>query len=110
MAIIGLDIGTTGCKAHVFDNTLTLVGSASREYAVDIPNPDWAEQDAEHVWSLAKECLREATKKTNSQGNIDAIGFSVQGEAITPVNENGDAIRATILGMDTRAGAQDNIS
>jgi len=109
MAIIGLDIGTTGCKAHVFDNTLTLVGSASREYAVDIPNPDWAEQDAEHVWSLAKECLREATKKTNSQGNIDAIGFSVQGEAITPVNENGDAIRATILGMDTRAGAQNKI-
>ena len=36
MALIGLDIGTTGCKAHIFDDELHLLGSASREYAVDI--------------------------------------------------------------------------
>ena len=109
MAIIGLDIGTTGCKAHVFNNKLNLIGSASREYVVDIPNPNWAEQDAEHVWTLAKECLREATQKTNTQATIEAIGFSVQGEAVTPVDQNGYAIRATILGMDTRTDAQNEI-
>ncbi len=63
MALIGLDVGTTGCKAHVFSEDLILQASASREYAVDIPYPQWAEQDAEKVWTLAKECLRESVAK-----------------------------------------------
>ena len=106
MALIGLDIGTTGCKAHIFDDELQLLGSESREYAVDIPYPDWAEQDAENVWSLARECIKAGVEKTNSQDTIKAIGFSVQGEAVTAVDEKGRAIRATILGMDTRTDAQ----
>ena len=73
MALIGLDIGTTGCKAHVFSEDLNLLASASREYAVDIPHPQWAEQDAEKVWILAKECLRESVAKARccrfGQGN-----------------------------------------
>lgn len=108
MALIGLDIGTTGCKAHFFDNELHLIGSASREYPVDIPHPDWAEQNAENVWALAKECIREGAEKTNTRDTVQAIGFSVQGEAITAVDRHGNAIRATILGMDTRTDAQND--
>ena len=47
MKLVGLDVGTTGCKAAIFDTAGTLLTSASREYAVDIPHPTWAEQDAE---------------------------------------------------------------
>ncbi|NIV34560.1 MAG: hypothetical protein GWN58_35395, partial [Anaerolineae bacterium] len=35
MHLVGLDIGTTGCKAAVFDDTGALLSSASREYPVD---------------------------------------------------------------------------
>jgi len=105
MRFIGLDIGTTGCKAVVFDATGNLLASASREYAVDIPHPNWAEQDAEHVCKLAQDALREAITTAGSE-DIVALGLSVQGEAVMPVNARGQALRPAILGMDTRTGEQ----
>jgi len=106
MALIGLDIGTTGCKAHVFSEDLRILASASREYAVDIPHPQWAEQDAEKVWVLAKECLRESVAKAGVASSVKAISLSVQGEAVTPVDGSGKALRPMILGMDTRTDEQ----
>lgn len=106
MALIGLDIGTTGCKAHVFSDELKLTASASCEYAVDIPHPQWAEQDAEKVWALAKECLREGVGKAGVADSVRAIGVSVQGEAVAPVDKQGNALRPMILGMDTRTDEQ----
>ena len=106
MTLIGLDIGTTGCKAHIFNDDLKLVASASREYSVDFPHPQWAEQDAEAVWTQAKECLYEGAQKARVTKSIKAIGLSVQGEAVAPVNKDGNALRPMILGMDTRTDAQ----
>jgi xylulokinase len=103
--LLGLDIGTTGCKAILFDTDGTLLAKAGREYAVDFPHPQWAEQDIEAVWRLAQEAIREAVK-TAGICEIAAIALSVHGEAITPVDAKGNALRPTILGMDTRTGAQ----
>jgi xylulokinase len=103
--LVGLDIGTTGCKASVFDEAGALLAGASRDYAVDIPNPSWAEQDAENVWRLAQEALREAIATAGSR-EVVGIGLSVQGEAVMPVDISGQALRPAILGMDTRTGEQ----
>ena len=105
MQLAGLDIGTTGCKAAIFDEVGTLLASASREYAVDIPHPTWAEQDAENVWRLAQDALGEAIAAAGTR-EIVAIGLSVQGEAVMPVDARGRALRPAILGMDTRVGRQ----
>jgi xylulokinase len=107
MHLIGLDIGTTGCKAALFDTVGMLIQHASREYTVDIPQPTWAEQDAEHVWTLAQEVLHELMS-TQPTAEVAAIGLSVQGEAIIPVDAAGCALRPAILGMDTRTGAQND--
>jgi xylulokinase len=107
MELVGLDIGTTGCKASVFDLGGTLLGSASREYAVDMPHPTWAEQDAENVWRLAQAALGEALGKAGA-GEVVAIGLSVQGEAVMPVDAAGQALRPAILGMDTRTEVQND--
>jgi xylulokinase len=105
MPLAGMDIGTTGCKAAIFDEEGILLSSASREYSVDIPQPTWAEQDAEKVWRLAQDALREAIA-TAGVPQIAAIGLSVQGEAVMPVDEQGRALRPAILGMDSRTGEQ----
>ncbi len=105
MRLIGLDIGTTGCKASLFDVTGALLASTSREYAVQIPQPGWAEQDAEEVWRLAQEALREAIALA-AASDVGAIGLSVQGEAVMPVDAAGRPLRPAILGMDTRTGPQ----
>lgn len=105
MDLIGLDIGTTGCKAALFRDDGTLIVSASREYAVDIPQPQWAEQDAERVWALAQDALRQAIAEAGAP-DVAAIGLSVQGEAVAPVDPQGRPLRPMMLGMDTRTDAQ----
>ena len=95
MSLIGLDIGTTGCKALLFDNDGALLAKASREYPVDFPHPQWAEQDLENVWRLAQDAIREAIGAANVT-DVAAIGLSVHGEAITPVDTSGRALRPTI--------------
>ncbi len=104
MRILGLDIGTTGCKATVFEDSGELLGKASREYSIDIPHPGWAEQDPEEVWRLAQQAIAEVLLKT--AGHVSAVGLSVQGEAIIPVDKKGHALRPAILGMDTRTDEQ----
>lgn len=101
MSVIGLDIGTTGCKAIVFSDDWRILGHGKREYSILTPQANWAEQDAELVWELAIESLAEAV----SQSQVDpprAMTLSVQGEAIIPVDKHGKPLRNTILGMDTR--------
>jgi xylulokinase len=107
MNLIGLDIGTTGCKAALFTDDGVLLGSANREYPVDIPLPGWAEQDAERVWRLAQEALRQVLAAAGVK-RVAAVGLSVQGEAIMPVDAGGQALRPVILGMDTRTGGQND--
>ncbi len=101
MSLIGLDIGTTGCKAMVFAADGAVLSSARREYTIQTPRPAWAEQDAEQVWALAWQCLGEAVAGTLADPPV-ALALSCQGEAVIPVDAAGRALRPAILGMDTR--------
>jgi xylulokinase len=101
MSIIGLDIGTTGCKAIVFSDDWRVIGQGKREYSILTPQTHWAEQDAELVWKLAVESLAEAISQSKSNPT-KAMALSVQGEAVIPVDKKGRPLRNAILGMDTR--------
>jgi xylulokinase len=105
MSLIGLDIGTTGCKAIVFSSDGKILGQGAREYSILTPHPNWAEQDAERVWQLAWDALSEAVALA-SDDPPRALALSCQGEAIIPVNDQGQALRPAILGMDTRTAAE----
>ncbi len=105
MSLIGLDIGTTGCKAVVFSIDGDILGRAARDYPVLTPQPQWAEQDAELVWRLAWECLREAVAQVRNDPPA-AMALSCQGEAVMPVDAGGNPLRPVMLGMDTRTGEQ----
>jgi xylulokinase len=101
MSMIGLDIGTTGCKAIVFSEDWQIVGQDKREYSILTPQTHWAEQDAELVWELAIESLADAINQSKADPPR-AMALSVQGEAVIPVDKQGKPIRNAILGMDTR--------
>ena len=49
---LGLDIGTSGAKCVLMDETPRLVASAGQEYPILTPRPGWAEQDPE-TWVAA---------------------------------------------------------
>jgi xylulokinase len=93
--LLGLDVGTTGCKAVLFDEDGTLLATARREYAVDLPRPSWAEQDIERVWALAQEALAQAIAAAGAR-EVAAISLSVHGEAVTPVDAAGRPLRPKI--------------
>jgi len=108
MSTVGLDIGTAGCKAIVFDDEGRVLGQGAREYPILTPRPGWAEQDAEAVWQQARDALHEACEAVTTAHDDPptALALSVQGEAIIPVDHAGKPLRPAILGMDTRTGAE----
>ncbi len=107
MYFIGLDVGTTGCKAAVYDETGRSFGKSYREFNVLHPAPGWSEQDPELVWDSVVFVLREAIRQTKDRGahaeDFAAICTSVLGEEIMPVDRNFNPLRSSILGMDYRA-------
>jgi hypothetical protein len=47
--LAGVDIGTSGAKAVLFDLAGKSLASACQEYPCTYPGPGWVEQDADHV-------------------------------------------------------------
>lgn len=104
--LLGLDIGTTGCKAMVFEPEGRPLARAFREYGIVCDAPAKAEQDAERVWELTREVLREAVAGAGAGGAVRALSVSVQGDAIIPVDRDFHALHPAILGMDYRSAPQ----
>jgi xylulokinase len=48
--LIGLDIGTTGCKATILDRKGTILETDYQEYPVIHPQPGYDELNSERVW------------------------------------------------------------
>ncbi len=46
MSLLGIDVGTSGCKAAVFSEEGRLLSSAYEEYDCQRPQPGWAELDS----------------------------------------------------------------
>jgi len=108
--VCGLDIGTTRCKAAILDQNGNVVSSASSEYTVLVPQPGYAEQNVESVWKAVLSCLAKAVEAIPFQYTPpEAIGLSVQGEAVIPVGSNGEPLRDAILGMDTRTERENKL-
>ena len=50
MSLLGIDVGTTGCKVIAFREDGTLLAQAYGEYPLTHPQPGWSELDANVVW------------------------------------------------------------
>ena len=48
--LLGLDIGTSATKTVLFDETMKVIASASKEYPMYQPQNGWAEQNRAKDW------------------------------------------------------------
>ncbi|MDO5559236.1 MAG: FGGY family carbohydrate kinase [Oscillospiraceae bacterium] len=97
--LVGIDEGTTGCKACVFDEKGTLIASASKEYPSYYPQPGWVEQDIEEIKNSVFTTCREAIEKSGvSPDDIAGVSHSNQGITMVLLDENEKPVRNRTIG------------
>lgn len=103
--LLGIDIGTTGVRAAIFDANGTLLADASTTCPYDVPKPGWAELRPERLWRATQAVLTNLAKRaeTVSLSDVTAIGVVGQAPTAVLVDAEGGALGSAILWLDTRA-------
>ncbi len=103
MSLLGIDIGTSGCKAAAFDCDGHLLSFAYREYPTLYSGDGTAELDSMQVFSSVCDCIRKITSECAADP-VKALCVSSMGEAAVPVSRSGGILGNSILSMDIRGG------
>ena len=108
--ILAHDLGTTGNKASLFDNTGLVHASSYHEYSVDYPQTNWVEQNPEDWWEAV--CL--STRKLLMDSGYDkqeiaCICFSGQMMGCVPVDQQTRSLRKALIWADMRALDEANL-
>jgi xylulokinase len=104
VSYLGLDIGTTGCKAALFDGEGRLLAMAYREYPLLTPERGGAEVDSEVVCRSCMEVIGQSASACPGDP-VAAMGISCQGEAFTPVAADGRFLGNGMVSSDARAAS-----
>ena len=107
MSLIGMDIGSTNCKAILFDEGGKQLATASREYSEVYPGPAMIELRPDDMWRAICEVIQSVCAASGDDP-VQAISFSALGEAFTPVGRDGEFLYNTIVSPDNRAVEQAN--
>jgi xylulokinase len=101
--LLGLDEGTTGCKACVFDLDGNVIASDYREYPCYYPNKGWVEQIPEDITPALFASVKAAVEASGvDPADIKAFGLSSQGSVIGLLDEDGELIRPFVGWQDLR--------
>jgi len=105
--LLGLDVGTSGCKAALYALDGEVVALASAPLRTERPHPGYVEQDPDGIWSAAADAIRAAIRQTDVQP-AEVLGVGVCGHSPTLIllDAAGRPARPAILWQDTRAGAE----
>lgn len=101
---IGVDIGTSGCRAIVVGEDGRTLAAAVRTYPLHTPAPGWVEQDPrdwiEGAFAvIAEVCASGAFEPSDVRG----VGVDGQSWACVPVSEDGTVLANTPIWMDMRS-------
>jgi len=101
MALLGIDIGTSGCKATLADTDGRVLGQAYQEYPLFSAQPGWQEIDPERVWLAVRTVISQAL--AGHQGHpVRAISVSSFGEAVVAIDAGGQTLGPSMIYIDSR--------
>ncbi len=106
MSLMGIDVGTTGCKAIAFSLDGRVLARAYREYPLLNPASGCYELDPEGVWDAVAYCVHQVN--TSIDDSVTAVSISAQGEAIIPVGKDGSVLANSPVSSDMRCIDQAN--
>ncbi|MFI7587416.1 L-fuculokinase [Spongisporangium articulatum] len=103
MSLVGLDLGTSGVRAAAFDVAGRPLAEVARATTLRRPGPGLAELDAEELLAAAVAVLREVAESPAVRADpVEALSFSVLGEAVVGVDDEGRALGPAPVSMDRR--------
>jgi xylulokinase len=104
-AILGVDLGTTDVKVGLVGLDGRLLSMARAGYPLDVdPETGRAEQDPGAWWSAVVVAVH--ALHPPEAVDVVAIGVDGHGPTLAAVDERGEAVRAAITFLDTRARAE----
>jgi xylulokinase len=103
--VIGVDLGTTGCKAGAFSLSGELLGQGFCSCSVNRPLPNWVEQDCWQYWESAAGAIRQALASIEPSA---VIGLACCGHtpSLVLLDDDGRPVRPAIIWQDSRASAE----
>jgi glycerol kinase len=106
--ILGIDQGTTGSRAFIFDEKGKVVTSAYSEFEQFFPKPGWVEHDAAEIWDVTKKVCHEALDDAGIDGSkLKAIGITNQREtAVAWDRDSGEPLHKAIVWQDRRTAGR----
>jgi xylulokinase len=105
--LLGLDIGTSGAKALLCDQTGTLLATETAEYPLHTPKPLWSEQNPADWWRGARAAIQAALSSSGVDGRqVAGLGLTGQMHGAVFLDARDEIIRPALLWNDQRTAAE----
>jgi len=105
---LGLDQGTTGTMAILFDETWHVAAEGYCEIPLLYPRPGWVEHDPESVWSSVRSAIAQALIRAGiSASAIRCIGLNHEGESVVIWDKETGAPIYNAIGWQDRRTAHE---
>ena len=104
--LLGLDFGTGGVRACVFDLAARrMLGEREESYDTVYPRPGWAEQSPSDWWQALGRATRALLRGLRSP-EIAGICAATTASTVVACRKDGTPLRPALLWMDCRAASE----
>ncbi|GKX29993.1 xylulokinase [Vallitalea longa] len=105
--VIAHDVGTSSCKTVLVDTLGNTICKSSNSYPVDVPHPNWVEQNPTDYYEAAVKGSKNVLNESRiSPTDVVGIVFTTQAMGIIPIDKHNRVLRPNITWVDGRAEKQ----
>lgn len=105
--LLGVDVGTTGTKTLLIDESGKLCSSVTHTYPLSTPRPLWAEQDPADWWRATVSTIQAVLRESGvSPAEVKGVGLTGQMHGAVFLDETNQVLRPSILWCDQRTGSE----
>jgi len=105
MSLLGIDIGSGGCKGVAFDCDGNVLARAIQNYSTYSPGAGMVEINAECFWQATATVVQKIAAAV-TRDPIVALAISSHGETLIPIGRDGVAVAPAIMNSDNRSVEQ----
>lgn len=101
---LGIDLGTSGCKAVIVASSGAVLAQADAALSSAQPQPSWSEQDPDDWWTATERAV--VALPADLRAGVKAIGLAGQMHGATLLGVDDRPLRPAILWNDGRSAAE----